>query len=352
MHPHVLALIKQAIDLPNGPKKLPPLLEARASAQGDDEALFEVHYNLCHAYTFCGQPENALAAFSWCLDKLDTEPQRFGINTPNILWHYKFVLEGLPQFADLTVEQIDDSLLDYKQRLVKAGFSTRNYHYMKAQIDLALGRLQSALDNRGAYIRMDRDNQSDCHACEVNFSAQLAFDCRNWSDCVSMAQPILSNRSTCATVPGRSLGFLALAYLRMEDREQAKRCVDWGVGITRTNPTYLLASASYIQAHTRLYNYPEALRLVSQRIPWAMESFSATRRLCFFVSAAHLVSRMIREEGDFKVALSIPLEGLASNEASAFLAWCEFQNTQLSSALDDRNGNTYWTDYVRKTWEW
>src|SRR5262245_34062754 len=105
------ALLSTAALLPKDSAKLAHLQEAvqLADACNDVSAAFQARLELIRAATFSGYPEKALVAFAWCLAQADKTPARFARHEFQLLWEYKWMLNDLSDFPEVTVTQIENA---------------------------------------------------------------------------------------------------------------------------------------------------------------------------------------------------------------------------------------------------
>lgn len=349
MDPEIAELLERVSSLPYGELQVAAAEEAERMAQlKDDVTMFHVQLELCNAYTFAGKGERAMVAFSYCLKKIDEQRPEFLSHLDTVLWKYKFVLGSIAEFPEMKLEQIERALLDYKRRLEEAGYSDRNYHYMRAQVHSELGRAQEAKSTLPEIMAMKRDGQSDCRACETNFESELNFDLQDWKGCLERGATILSGRARCASVPGRSLGFLSVALWREGKLEEAEHCLTWGLRITEGNAMYLAATAEYLESCARLEEFELGIRVLETRIAWALESYQARKKLILYARAALFLGAALKKNGEFRVRLPVLPNGCPGESASEVRDWLTGESMTLAKRFDERNGNGFFTEDVAR----
>ena len=118
-------LLAQADELSDGLAKLMLLEEAvrLADTHQDLKKGFAGREALIHTATFGGFPEKALVAFSWCLAQSDRDPQTFP--DQRILWKYKWIMDSIAGFPQVSREQITKMMEDMRGRYLRSGRSMK-----------------------------------------------------------------------------------------------------------------------------------------------------------------------------------------------------------------------------------
>lgn len=141
----ITELIDQAEELEYGPTKVALLEEAvrEADTSTDLEAGFYARLELITAATFSGAKEKAMVAFSWCLGQVDANPEVF--DEEDLMWQYKWVVEELVAYPQISRQQIGDMLEDMQRRYTRLGISLRPVHYLRWTNGMRMGDLDLAM---------------------------------------------------------------------------------------------------------------------------------------------------------------------------------------------------------------
>jgi hypothetical protein len=105
-------LISRAYYLPEGDERIMMLEEAvrQADTANDVKLQYDAREAFIEAAYFGGIPEKAMVAYAWCLAQYDRDPVRF--REWNILWRYKWMVNVVCDFPQISKEQIYEMLDD------------------------------------------------------------------------------------------------------------------------------------------------------------------------------------------------------------------------------------------------
>ena len=113
-----VSLIKQAISL--------------ADLHNDIEWSFDLRIILFEEFKM-PKLEDMMPAFVWLLDAFDNNPELF--DEEELLWIYDWIIYVSSKDYNISLEQLNAMLDDYKNRLLRCGYSVRTYYKSK----IALG---------------------------------------------------------------------------------------------------------------------------------------------------------------------------------------------------------------------
>ena len=94
-----------------------------ADTHQDTTLGFTLRRDLIQTATFCGHPEKSLVAFTWLLAQADRDPERFPES--QLMWQYKWIVNALDRFPQITRKQIEDALADMEARYRRCGLTLK-----------------------------------------------------------------------------------------------------------------------------------------------------------------------------------------------------------------------------------
>src|SRR5258708_5120755 len=106
-----------------------------------------------------------LEAFAWCLAQLDRDEQARLRSERRLLWFYKWVINSLSEFSQVSRQQIERSFADMADRYKRAGYGLGAIHHCRAYTSIRLGDMQAHREARAFWRQAPRDGISDCTAC-------------------------------------------------------------------------------------------------------------------------------------------------------------------------------------------
>lgn len=341
-------LMEQAFMLPNGRAKVEMLEQAiqLADATGDIDQGYEARAELVECGVFNGYPLKALVAFSWQLGQFDKEPERF--DEFSLFWSYKWILDQAPNFPDITRTQIDQLLEDMKQRFQQYGYSDRTYYFYKMVTANEMGEVEVAADYMKRVQTMERDDMSDCEACEQNRMVECAVKQGDDEAIIEAAKPIIDGGMSCGEVPHVTITKVLFPLLRLGRQKEADKLQRRGYRLVKANRDFLLYHGEHIGYLTRT-DPIKALEVFEEHISMALDHENPFHVMMFNAYAAKMFERLAEESLDYQVKL--PAE-FPHREEAGNVAWLGkyFMDQALTAAgkFDLRNGNNYYSDFIRK----
>jgi hypothetical protein len=180
-----IALLKQAINL--------------ADTYNDLEWGFELRLDLIRDEKETSRCGESLPAFTWILDTYDKNPGLF--DEGDFLWEYKWMLGSVRRNSSISMEQIDSIAEDFKNRLLRNGYSLRPYYTTKVHTAFFLGNLEDArkyIDIRNKEVR---DGMANCRACELDDDVELELLLGNFDKALALGNKMLTKKLTCTHMP-------------------------------------------------------------------------------------------------------------------------------------------------------
>src|SRR4051812_29886275 len=125
----------------SGEERVAVLREAvrLADMSNDLQRGMELRDDLLNAASDAGFFEEELLAFNWMLAQMDRDPARWGGLEDHLLWCYKWILEHLPEFPQVSSDQLAKTFQDMDRRGRNAGHRPQAGHKPKAPAGGGLG---------------------------------------------------------------------------------------------------------------------------------------------------------------------------------------------------------------------
>jgi tetratricopeptide (TPR) repeat protein len=337
----------QAYELPDGPSKLALFEEAvrLADSHQDAELGDEVRSDLIRTATFSGYPEKALVAFSWRLAQADRDPDNFF--EEDLLWEYKWIVDSLTGFPQITRKQIEDMLDDIERRSERTGSGSRAIHKLRCQIAMDMCEPVEARKHHRRWEKTPRDANSDCAACEQNHCVRFQLFIGKKEKALELAQPILRGSMRCAEIPHATYAILLLPLLQMGEAEKAVEYHHKGYRLISNNRKFLDEVGDHLTFLVLTDNLPRALKLFEKHVEWAWDSRDLYWRWKFYL-AVHFLFGRVAESGKPSLKLRLPKALPCHREEGRYevadlSAWVEGTCRDLAQRFDARNGNDGFT---------
>lgn len=118
-----IALLKEAIKI--------------ADANRDIDWGFDLRMQLVRTEQYTNHSKDSLVSFAWILDAHDSNPGMF--SNDDVLYEYKWIAGVIFNNLDISVEQTDNILDDFRKRLLESGYTIREYLNIKINQSLFKG---------------------------------------------------------------------------------------------------------------------------------------------------------------------------------------------------------------------
>lgn len=340
-------LINRAYDLDEGDERIMMLEEAvrLADTTGDVKLQYGARENYIEAAYFGGVPEKALVAYVWCLAHYDRSPYEFG--EWRILWRYKWMVNVICDFPQISKEQIYEMLDDMERRWRETGRGLRAVYKYRYRTERFFGNRDEALRFYSLSEQAGRDDLTDCAACEKDEKVSYCLYVGDDKLALRIAEPLLAGRDKCRSVPQRTYSKLLVPLLRMGERERAwqfyMRCYSM-IADDRSMLEYLSSNFVFLSLYGDLKG---AALVLEKHFRWTEENTNPYDRFLFY-RAAWLFTETAEAAGIESLRLQMPrsfplYEAEHSYQTAVLKEWFEARARELAAKFDARNGTDYFT---------
>jgi hypothetical protein len=351
----VWELILRAYRMGEGDAKIALLEEAARIADicGEFKLSFDARDNLIHAATFGGAPEKALVAFSWMLAHYD-RGERDEIVELTVLWQYKWILDSIANFPQISKAQILGMLDDMAARYTRAGYSLRPNYLMRNRLYKFWDKAEAARYFHKGH-ETPRDEMSDCRTCELNDEVSFALRAGDDARAVALASPIIERRMSCSSIPKNTFAHLLLPLVRLGRMDEAVSLHLEGYRLVSLAAKASLSSAAeHLEFLVVTGNFDRAVRIFEKHLADACALADAATKFDYYLASWFLLEQLV-ERGRATLNLQRLPRGLPLYEESGtysvarlgawFLSECE----ALAARFDARNESDYYTESIRET---
>ncbi|HKS30742.1 MAG TPA: hypothetical protein VJS44_23265 [Pyrinomonadaceae bacterium] len=344
----VKEMIDRAYYMDEGDERIGVLEEAvrLADTTNDVKLQYEARDSFIEASYFGGVPEKALVAYVWCLAQYDRAPEQFW--EWKILWRYKWMINVICDFPQISKEQIYEMLDDMERRFRETGRGLRAVYKYRYRTERFFGNREEALKFYELAEQARRDDLTDCAACETDDKVSYRLYLGQDELALRIAEPLLDGRDKCRSVPQRTYTRLLVPLLRMGERERAwqyyMRAYQM-ISSDRSMLEYLSGQLIFLSLYGDLKG---AARLLENHFRWTQENTNPYDRFLFY-RAAWLFLETAEEAGrdalPLQMARTFPLYDAGGSYRTAELrGWFETRAREQAAKFDARNGTDYFTD--------
>ncbi|MER6387806.1 hypothetical protein ABT236_04945 [Streptomyces sp. NPDC001523] len=319
--------------------------EALASAAEvcGDRALFRnALVTLIDAYEYSSERTRMMVPFARLLQEYDRDPGTFDRGEAHSLfWRFKWVSGQIINSPEIPLTSAAGYLEDMERRYRLAGYSERAVRQSEYYLADAVGDDERAERAVAAWQAADRDEMSDCHACETN--SQGAFWATKGDDAkaIEIWEPVLAGKQTCQEEPHRVLARSLLPLLRQGRSEEARAHHLRGYRLARGNESLLRSIGQHIEFCALTGNEARGLEILFDHDTHLKPLTDVKAQLDFHGGVLVLLERLATL--GHGAGASVPYEGSAHSvdELYAVLhAGC----LDIARRFDARNGNSRVSD--------
>ncbi len=338
-------LMEEAYDLPYGKARIDLLEQAinRADTLQNVECGYEARQELVDSCYYCSYPKRQLNAFVWMVSMTDKHPELF--DEEDLLWVYKWIIIRLASFPEISRKQAEDLLLDFKARYERCGYSMRTYYDLQKSLALDFGDLKMAEEAYASFVKLRRDDMSDCEACEQDSAVRYLAYMGNYEEMMQKAKPILKGSMTCAEIPHFTYGRILTPLYKMRRLEEADKYFKkaWKLCSGKSPFIDILAEILF---YAVLRNMPNAISLIEKEYALVEQSEDTKAKFRFYQSAALLYVQIERLGVKIKPVLppdsEVMMSGMEAGE------WFMEETKKLIKLFDERNGNSFYDDRLQE----
>lgn len=349
-------LLAQARNLPEGPGRVAILEEAirLADQHGDAQWGYDIRRQVMENTAFGGQPEKTLVAFTWCLALCDREPAHF--READLLWQYKWIINSLDEFPQISRKQIDDALADMTVRYRRVGNNLRAVHKSRYLLAKGMGDGDVARASYAEWQRTPRDSSSDCIACDRHTEVCHFLYVDDDEQAVAHAEPLLNGRMSCKTKPRNTYSAVLEPLLRLRRVDTAMEFHLRGMDSIGRNYAGALGDLrQHMEFLALTGNLTPAVRILEDRLPQALAEHSSDSRFQF-LQAGWLVCERLLAAGKtsvrFRVPSTVPITATDRQmDVRALMDWMAAEARRIADAFNARNGNEAYSRKIARQQE-
>lgn len=321
--------------MPDGRQKLALMEEAIRLADQyltEDEA-YEARMDYSSAAMECGCPERQLVSFAWCLAKFEQKPGDY--SAYSLMWHYKWVLNQIWQYPQLSLEVIESVFDDFKEKCVRYGYSLRPYYQQKVYWLLSQGNKEEAARYYKEWRGAPRDGLADCQACEQNLFGEYYFSINANKRGMQAVRPILEGKMHCHVIPDHTYSAVISPLLKLGEYDRAMAIANKAVR-ELAGPEVLVEYGVFLEFYA-ITDIRRAVKLYEKTIDLGLASRNPWNKLNYLLSVRFFLREWQRTKRRKKL-----------READTVtLPWLDQEIAALTEAFNKRNGTRYVDEYVQ-----
>jgi len=191
-----------------------------ADEHNDLEWAYDLRLHLIDIERDVAFPTESIPAYAWILQAYDENPTLF--NESDFMWQYKWMLSDLYENPEVSREQLEATLEDFKMRLDRNGYGLRAYYNELLDDTLNQKDLEKLPAALARVHSVQRDDMADCEACEMDNEVTATMYLEGVEQAHKKALPLLEKQFTCNHVPVRTVINLTYWAFKSGDIEKGK----------------------------------------------------------------------------------------------------------------------------------
>ncbi|MFI1456625.1 tetratricopeptide repeat protein [Streptomyces roseus] len=317
-------------------------LVGAAEAIGDGPLFRTALDNLINAYLWSAESSKMLVPFARLLQEYDKDPGAFGRwDAHSLFWQFKWVATAISDSPEIPLQSAVGWLEEMERRYRIAGYSERPVRESELWLADAIGDDDRAERAHRAWLAAERDDMSDCHACELNGQGAYAVLRGEDARALELWQPVLAGERTCAEEPHRVLATSLLPLLRLGRLDEARSHHVRGYRMARGNESLLPSIGKHIEFCALSGNESRGLEILAEHAAHMSPLVNVDDQLAFHGGVLVLLRRLT-ELGHGR-SPAVPYEGVP-HTVSELSEVLRASSLDIARRFDARNGTTRVSD--------
>ncbi|MYT22942.1 tetratricopeptide repeat protein [Streptomyces sp. SID7760] len=317
-------------------------LVGAAEAIGDGPLFRTALDNLINAYLWSAESSKMLVPFARLLQEYDKDPGAFGRwDAHSLFWQFKWVATAISDSPEIPLQSAVGWLEEMERRYRIAGYSERPVRESELWLADAIGDDDRAERAHRAWLAAERDDMSDCHACELNGQGAYAVLRGEDARALELWQPVLAGERTCAEEPHRVLATSLLPLLRLGRLDEARSHHVRGYRMARGNESLLPSIGKHIEFCALSGNESRGLEILAEHAAHMSPLVNVDDQLAFHGGVLVLLRRLA-ELGHGR-SPAVPYEGVP-HTVSELYEVLRASSLDIARRFDARNGTTRVSD--------
>ncbi|MBT2471994.1 tetratricopeptide repeat protein, partial [Streptomyces sp. ISL-66] len=313
-------------------------LSAAAEATGDRELFREALDTLINAYLYSTESTKMLVPFARLLQEYDKDPGAFSEwAAHSLFWQFKWVATAIGNSPEVPLESAIGWLDEMERRYRIAGYGERPVRESELWLAHATGDDERAGRAYARWQAAERDDMSDCHACELNSQGHYAVLRGDDAEALEVWQPVLTGERTCAEEPHRVLATSLLPLVRLGRFDEARSAHLRGYRLARGNESLLPSIGRHIEFCALTGNESRGLEILADHAAHVAPLANLSDQLAFHGGVLVLLRRL-KELGHGQ-SPAVPYEGVPHSVSELYEA-LRAGTLDIARRFDARNRAT------------
>ena len=328
-------------NMEHGSARLEAIAQAIKEADDENQHYWRLYfrYEYIIESTMHGDNFKGLLCFPEYLRIFDEHPELEEDMYQDVMWAFKWLIGYLDDYYQISLEEVRNYFEEFKKRSGKYGFSLRTYYMKQASFWLEIDREKTDV----AYANFQhypRSKNSDCEACELNFSMRVHLLRDDEEKALEIIQPVLRHEKKCGEIPHVTYAYLAEYYFLHDNPAEAMYYANLCENLIHGKPEFLRETGKLLEIYSVL-DVNQGWKLLKYSLEHFMQCHNPKMRMLFARGAWKLM-QSISEQLEFVQSPLLGVlpvapsgDGWSVEEVSSF--FYEIAH-DIAEKLDKRNG--------------
>lgn len=261
----------------------------------------------------------------------------------SLAWRHKWMLNIARALPQIPLERLEGLLSDFKRRAYDLGETGNTGDHYDLKLAMHRGDRVGAQAAFGRWQAGQRDDLSDCPACDAQQVADYYAFLGDAAASVQAAERLLHRGQSCAEIPHVTYASLLPPLMRLGEWGKAAEYAALGRGMVAGDPDHLSSQADHL-TYLALTDRPAALGWYARHLPWAEQSRELLAVLQFHKAAA-LLFRVWQDREGSSMPLTLPsgvpgFQPAGEYDAAERYHYHLGEAQRIAALFDARVGNT------------
>ncbi len=338
----------------------------KALERQDFENALILYFDYVEEDYFYGDGFQAAILFPEYVSCFDSHPELHEKYSYNFMWAFKWALSCFESFYQIPLSQITDMYRQYSEYCEKLNYNKRSYYRklwcMMSNYGLKSLPVCSSIEQaHRLMMHCPLDDLSEVKAGEADDLSSYYLDIEKDIDkALKAAEPILSGKVSCSTVPHYTYSNFAMWYFEHNDLEKAENYAKKSLRLIMRDfvaDNSLMEHKGKILMILAYTDLPEALKFFRRQIKPCSANECGWDNFHFFRGAYHLM-HCLEKIGEQTVRILFPdtndpIYNESNNYSTAVLKKYYFDKAKfIADRFDERDGNHHFNYLLNKKYNY
>lgn len=324
----------------HGSARLETIAQAVKEADDENQHYWRLYFRYQYIIesTMHGDNFKGLLCFPEYLKIFDEHPEYEEDVYHDVMWAFKWLIGYLDDYYQISLEEVRHYFEEFRKRSEKYGFSLRTYYMKQASFWLDIDREKTDV----AYANFEhypRSKNSDCEACELNFSMKVHLMRNDEKKALEIIQPVLRHEKKCGEIPHVTYAYLAEYYFQHGNPSEALYYANLCNNLIQGKPEFLRETGKLLEIYSVL-DGNQGWKLLKYSLTHFMQCRNPKMKMLFARGAWRLMQSISAEQEFVHSPLLGVLPVAPSGDGWAVRELCDFfyeTAHDISEKLDRRN---------------